>query len=170
MNSDLIELLQLLKDHKVRYLVIGGQAVILHAEPRFTKDTDLWVDPTPKNASRLFAALQDFGAPTDSITEEDLATPGTVFIFGLPPNRVDILTRVKGAQFDKCFDNRLGIKVKGVPVNFIALDDLIRVKKATARPQDLIDLENLLMVRNITKKASRRAPQEKKRKSSRSKT
>lgn len=170
MNLDLIELLQLLKDHKVRYLIIGGQAVILHSEPRFTKDTDLWVDPSPKNASRLFAALQEFGAPTASITEEDLATPGTVFIFGLPPNRIDIMTRVKGAQFGKCFENRLGIKIKGVLVNFISLDDLIRVKKATARPQDLIDLEKLLMVRQITKKSANTVTKEKKRPSSRTRT
>jgi hypothetical protein len=60
MNSDLIELLQLLKDHKVRYLIIGGQAVILHSEPRFTKGTDLWVEPSPKNAARLFLALKEF--------------------------------------------------------------------------------------------------------------
>ena len=169
MNSDLIELLQLLKDHKVRYLIIGGQAVILHSEPRFTKDTDLWVEPSPKNAARLFLALQEFGAPTSSITEEDLATPGTVFIFGLPPNRIDILTRVKGALFGKCFKNRLGVKIKGVSANFISLDDLIRVKRATGRPQDMIDLERLLMVKQINRESVKSVSKRQKRKSSRSK-
>ena len=170
MNSDLIELLQLLKDHKVRYLIIGGQAVILHSEPRFTKDTDLWVEPSPKNAARLFSALEEFGAPTGSVTEEDLATPGTVFIFGLPPNRVDLLTRVKGAQFSKCFENRVGIKIKGVSAYFISLDDLIRVKRATGRPQDMIDLDKLLLVRQIKKKSAKRGTEGQKSKSSRRKS
>lgn len=151
MNSDLIELLQLLNDRKVRYLIIGGQAVILHAEPRYTKDVDLWVEPTERNAKRLFAALQEFGAPSSSITEEDLATPGTVFIFGLEPNRIYILTRVKGASFDASFKRRCSVLFKGVKTNFISLDDLIRIKRATARPQDLLDLQRLL----VAKKAGR---------------
>jgi len=159
MNSDLIELLQLLNDLKVRYLIIGGQAVILHSEPRYTKDVDLWVEPTERNAARLFKALQEFGAPANSITQDDLATPGTVFIFGLEPNRVDILTRVKGAKFDASFKRRCSILFKGVKANFISLEDLIRIKRATARPQDLLDLEKLLIAKRagmVARKAKAR--------------
>jgi len=153
MNSDLIELLQLLNDRKVRYLVIGGQAVILHFVPRYTKDVNLWIEPTERNAARFFEALQEFGAPTSSITQDDLATPGTVFIFGLEPNRVDILTRVKGADFGASFKRRCSILFKGVKVNFISLEDLIRIKRATARPQDLLDLQNLLIAKRSARGA-----------------
>lgn len=149
MNSDLIELLQLLSSHKVKYLVIGGQAVSLHTEPRYTKDCALWVETSKRNASRLYAALQEFGAPISAITVEDLATPGTIFIFGLEPNRVDILTRVKGARFESSFKRRYPIVISQVAVNFVSLDDLIKIKRATGRPQDLIDLKNLLQAKTL---------------------
>jgi hypothetical protein len=99
MNSDLIELLQSLKKYRVRYLIVGGQAVIAYAEPRYTKDLDLWVEPTKENAKRLVKSLQAFGAPLASVAEEDFSKEGTIFIFGIEPNRVDILTKVKGAVF-----------------------------------------------------------------------
>lgn len=149
MNSDLIELLRLLNDRKVKYLLIGGQAVIVHSEPRYTKDVDLWVEPSVKNAKKIIAVLEEFGAPTNSVTEEDFATPGTVFIFGIEPNRVDILTRIKGAKFDKCYTNRDYVQLLGVKVSLICLDDLIKVKRATGRPQDLLDLEKLLRTRKL---------------------
>ncbi len=149
MNSDLIELLQLLNDRKVKYLLIGGQAVIVHSEPRYTKDVDLWVEPSAKNAKKIIAVLEEFGAPTSSVTEEDFATPGTVFIFGIEPNRIDILTRVKGAKFDRCYTNRDSVQFLGVKIPLISLNDLIKVKRATGRPQDLLDLENLIRTRKL---------------------
>jgi predicted nucleotidyltransferase len=157
MNSDLIELLQLLNDHKVKYLLIGGQAVIVHSEPRYTKDVDLWVAPSATNAKKILAALEEFGAPTSSVTEEDFATPGTVFIFGVEPNRVDILTRVKGAKFDASYKNRDSVQFQGVKVSLISLSDLIKVKPATGRPQDLLDLEKFLRTRKLlNKKAAKK--------------
>ena len=129
--------------------MIGGQAVSLHSEPRYTKDFDLWVGADKRNAHRLYTVLREFGAPTDAISPEDLATPGTIFIFGLEPNRVDILTRVKGATFENSYKRRLRIALNTVTVNFVCLDDLIKIKRATGRPQDLIDLKNLLQTKAI---------------------
>ncbi|MCI0489262.1 MAG: hypothetical protein L0229_21935 [Blastocatellia bacterium] len=61
MNQDFKELLDLFNDEKVEYLVVGGYAVIKHSEPRYTKDLDVWVNPTMENAKRVFSALQKFG-------------------------------------------------------------------------------------------------------------
>jgi hypothetical protein len=63
MNSDFKDLLQAFADHRVKYLIVGGQAVIFHGQPRFTKDLDVWVEPTPENARQLAAALRQFGIP-----------------------------------------------------------------------------------------------------------
>lgn len=52
MNSDFKELLQLLCEEEVEYLVVGGYAVIYHSQPRFTKDLDIWLRPSPDNAKR----------------------------------------------------------------------------------------------------------------------
>ena len=143
MNSDLIELLSLLNEFKVKYLVIGGQAVILYSEPRYTKDLDIWVEATKTNAKKLVKVLKDFGAPSNSISEDDFSKPGTIFIFGIEPNRVDILTKVKGATFAPCYKNKTVVKVDGVKICFVSIEDLIKIKKATNRSQDRLYLVNL---------------------------
>ena len=63
MFPDFKDLLFVLNANKVRYLVVGGQAVIRHAQPRATKDIDILIQPTPNNSVALFRALQEFGAP-----------------------------------------------------------------------------------------------------------
>lgn len=143
MNSDLIELLRCLKEFKVKYLIIGGQAVIYYAEPRYTKDVDILVEASKSNSKRLIAALKEFGAPTDNLTEEDFSTPGTLYVFGLPPNRVDILTSATGVDFKSAWKNRTRIVLKKVPAYFCSKKDLIKMKKAAGRLQDLVDLESL---------------------------
>ncbi len=80
MNSDFRDLLKLFNAHKVRYLVVGGYAVMKYTEPRYTKDLDVWVEATPKNAKAVFAALREFGAPLGRpagiiVPARDLAIP-----------------------------------------------------------------------------------------------
>ena len=89
MNSDFKELLQSLHDCDVRYLVAGGYAVIHHSQPRYTKDIDLWIEPTPGNARKLMKAFSLFGILLVGVTEEDFATPGTQFSLGVPPCAID---------------------------------------------------------------------------------
>jgi hypothetical protein len=87
MNSDFKDLLKLFNGAKVRYLVIGGHAVMKYTEPRYTKDLDLWIEATPKNARAVFRALRDFGAPLANLTEGDFAREGTFYQMGRPPAR-----------------------------------------------------------------------------------
>ena len=94
MNSDFKELLTILNDCEVRYLVVGGYAYIHYAEPRYTKDIDLWIEPTPENALRLREALVRFGGWVDGMTLEHFTTERTMFQIGLPPCRVDFLTSI----------------------------------------------------------------------------
>ena len=149
MNSDLIELLQCLSEFKVRYLLIGGHAVGVHSEPRYTKDLDIWVEASKLNAKKLISALTMFGAPTNSIVAADFAKPGTLFIFGIEPNRVDILNHIKGAQFKVAYARRLVIQLEGASVNCISLPDLIHLKKLANRPQDRQDLKKLMLAKKL---------------------
>lgn len=143
MFQDYLDLLQLLNDNKVKYLVIGGYAVIQYAEPRYTKDIDIWVEANLSNAKKLLNALNQFGAPTDNLTVEEIAKPGLVFVFGIPPLRVDILNNAKGCSFESAWKNKNKVLVKKTNVNFIAKSDLIKLKKKANRPQDLADLSQL---------------------------
>jgi hypothetical protein len=79
MNSDFKELLKIFADAKVEYLIIGGYAVAKHAEPRYTKDLDIWIDNSRENAERVYHALKEFGAPLTNITIEDFTIPTMVF-------------------------------------------------------------------------------------------
>ena len=90
-NSDFSDLLKLFNDNNVRYLVIGGYALVQYAEPRFTKALDLWISTDKENASAVYRALSDFGAPLSGMTEADFAEEGYFYQMGIPPVRVDIL-------------------------------------------------------------------------------
>ena len=63
---------------------------------------------------------------------------------GNPPVRVDILQRVDGVDFKEAFQRREQAKWKSIDVSLISRQDLIASKKAAGRPQDLVDVENLL--------------------------
>lgn len=143
MDKNYLDLLRLLNEHEVRYLIIGGYAVVHYSEPRYTKDLDIWIDPSLLNAKRVLSALREFGAPIDNLTIKDLSTPGLIYIFGVPPLRVDLLNRPKGATFSQSWKSREKLKLGAVGANFIGLDNLIKLKKAAGRPQDLADLEKL---------------------------
>lgn len=147
MNQDYLELLQCFAKHRVRYLVIGGYAVIRYTEPRYTKDLDIWIEASSRNAHCVLKALAEFGAPIDNLTVEDLAKPGLIFVFGIPPLRVDLLNKAKGANFAVAWPKKERVGLSGMAVNFVDIATLKRLKAASGRPQDLADLEKLKKVR-----------------------
>ena len=148
-NPDYRELLQRLNECEVRYLIVGGYAVMKYAEPRFTKDLDVWVENSAENSGRVFQALKKFGAPLDpdKITPETFTGSGLTYQIGIAPVRIDILTGITGVEFAVAWRDRVEGSMFGVSVHFIPLAQLITNKEATAR---ISDLEQL---RQIRKKA-----------------
>jgi len=142
-NSDFSDLLRLFNANKVKYLVIGGYAVIQYAEPRYTKDLDLWISADTDNAAAVYKALKEFGAPLAGLAEADFAEEGYFYQMGIPPMRVDILMGIPGMEFDPAWQHRVEVDFDDLVVQFISRDDLIQAKKASGRPQDLIDVDLL---------------------------
>lgn len=142
-NSDFSDLLRLFNDNGVRYLVVGGYAVVQYAEPRYTKDLDLWISTDPHNAAAVFGALRAFGAPLKGMTVGDFGEEGFFYQMGAPPVRVDIMMGLPGVTFDEAWTNRNVVAFDDLAVPFISREDLVLSKRATGRPQDLIDLEHL---------------------------
>ncbi len=142
-NSDFSDLLRLLGANDVRYLVVGGYAVVQYAEPRYTKDLDVWIRADADNAKAIFKALREFGAPLSGLTEADFATEGYFYQMGVPPVRIDILMGIPGVKFDEAWQRRFETDFDGLMVSFISKQDLIQSKLASGRPQDLIDAESL---------------------------
>jgi len=143
LNQDFREFVQLLNDNQVRYLVIGGYAVALHGYPRYTKDIDIWIEMSANNATRLLAALAQFGFASLDLQAEDFMEPNQVIQLGYPPNRIDLLTTPDGVNFETAYSTKLVVDLSGVQVNFIDLENLRLNKQASGRLQDLADLENL---------------------------
>jgi hypothetical protein len=135
--------LKLFNANNVEYLVIGGYALIQYAEPRYTKDLDLWISTAPENASAVYLALQQFGAPLDGLTQSDFSEDGFFYQMGVPPVRVDILMGIPGVQFHEAWERRETVRFDDLPVFFISRQDLITAKRASGRPQDLIDADLL---------------------------
>ena len=143
MNSDLIDLLSVFNAENIKYLVVGGHAFGHYVEPRYTKDFDVWIAREPQNAKNIFKALASFGAPLETMQEQDFLDPDLIFQMGRPPNRVDIITAIDGITFEEAWENKLKATLHGVDVFMIGIFDLIKNKKASARPQDLLDVARL---------------------------
>jgi hypothetical protein len=142
-NQDFRDLLRAFNEEKVKYLIVGGYALIKYTEPRYTKDLDVWVSPDPENSERVFRALTKYGAPISNMSPADFSRKGFFFTMGLAPNRIDILFDLSGLQFGSAWERRVNVLVGDVDTNFICRTDLIINKEAVGRKQDLADVEKL---------------------------
>jgi hypothetical protein len=143
MNRDFAEMLAALSAAGADYLLVGAHALAAHGVVRATGDLDVWVRPTPENASKVWRALVAFGAPLQQLTEHDLATPGVVFQIGVVPYRIDLLTSIDGVPFEEAWQRRIRVRVEGQEIPLIGREDLLRNKRATGRLRDLADAEEL---------------------------
>ena len=142
-SPDFRELLSLMEKHKVRYLVVGGYAVMRYTEPRFTKHLDLWISTDKENSKAVYAALKEFGAPLKDLTPADFAQEGYFYQMGNPPFRLDVMMSIPGATFEAAWEKREKVQMKGLIIPFISKADLIKAKEASGRDQDLIDAKEL---------------------------
>jgi hypothetical protein len=142
-NRDFRDLFAELNAAGAEYLLVGGYALAVHGHPRFTKDLDVWVNPTPENAARVHAALERFGAPLGELSVLDLGTEGIVFQIGIPPNRIDVLTAIDGVAFPRAWPVRVTTRYGDVDVPVISRQHLVLNKRATGRAQDALDADIL---------------------------
>lgn len=140
LNQNFRDILFAFLDEEVEFIVVGGFAVAFHGHPRSTGDIDLWIRCSAENASRVWKALREFGAPLFDLTLEDLQTPGMVFQMGVVPSRIDVIMEIEGVIFDDAWKEHLIIDVEGMKVPVIGKRQLLVNKKAVARPKDQIDI------------------------------
>ncbi len=145
MNKDLKELLLAFNAHGVKYLVVGGYAVGVHAEPRATKDLDIFIRADEQNSLAIYRALAAYGAPLHGFNPSDFNDEqGSVFQLGQPPARIDILQRIDGIDFDEAWVDRVEGLVEGeISAHIISRKHLIRNKLEVGRTRDIADVEAL---------------------------
>jgi hypothetical protein len=147
--ADTLEFLTALDRHAVKYMIVGGEAVIFYGYARVTGDIDFFYELTPENTERLFAALRDFwqGSIPGLTAAVELMPPGTIIQFGVPPNRIDLVNRIDGVDFTQAWPNRSRAFIRhqdrDIPLCYLGRNDLVRNKRAVGRPKDLDDLRFL---------------------------
>lgn len=157
-SRDYEEFIAALNAHGVRYLIIGAHAVALHAVPRATRDLDVLIDPTRTNARRVLKALRDFFGGTDlGYAAKDLLDSKSIIQLGVAPVRIDLMTAVPGLTgFATAWRGRVDGRFGSEPAHYLGLDDLLKSKSTTRRPQDLADLEVLERARRSVKPRRKR--------------
>jgi hypothetical protein len=156
-SRDVQDFLALLFKHKVRYLIVGAEAVIYHGFARLTGDIDILFEPSTKNCRALFSALEEFWAgPIPGIgSPAELATKGMIIQFGYPPNRIDLINTLSGVGFTEAWKGRsprpILIRKQSITIHYIGLSALIKNKEACGRPKDLEDLKYLREAAKRTK-------------------
>lgn len=138
---DFKEFIDFLNKNKVEYLLVGGWAVGYYGNPRATKDIDFLVAVDDENLMKLKKALYEFGAP--GIDMSHFKEPGNVFRMGSSPVQIDIINEANGIDIKECYSRRKTIKIEDIPISIISKEDLIKNKRASARFQDLADVESL---------------------------
>ncbi len=148
LSQDFSEFIELLQNHEVKYLVVGGYAMAYHGYPRFTQDIDFWIWINEENAERLLLVIKDFGMGSLGLKVEDFDVADQVVQLGYPPNRIDIITSVDGLSFEQAYANKVEFLSSSVKINFIGFEDLIKNKTASGRLRDLADVEMLEKIKN----------------------
>jgi len=142
-QPDFRDLLALLNEHKVEYLIVGGYALAFHGAPRFTGDIDILVRPRQENARRVLQALAAFGFEFPNLTVDDFQNPNKVVQLGVPPVRVDLIASLTGVSWEEADASKEPGRFGDVPVHYLGRSQYITNKRAIGRKKDLADIEAL---------------------------
>lgn len=144
LTKDMKDLLDAFNREGVEYLLVGGHAFGVHAQPRATKDLDIFIRSSVKNSEAVFRALSRYGAPLGELTVKDFRDAKSGFQIGLPPNRIDILQQIDGVTFDEAWKDHVDALIEGeTPTYVISRENLIRNKLASGREQDILDVKQI---------------------------
>lgn len=143
LDQDYKEMLSLLLENEVEFVLVGAYALAAYGFPRATADIDIFVKPSAENATLIFKTLEEFGAPTHNVSTNDFIKPGTILQIGVAPRRIDIITAIDGLTFDEAAHGKEVIEIEGLAIPVISKENLIINKLATGRDKDRLDADNL---------------------------
>ena len=143
LNKDYKEMLQILLDNKVKFLVVGAYAMGAYGYPRATGDFDIWVETSSENSEKIYQSLLEFGAPLSELTKTTFCEEGIVFQIGVVPRRIDIITKIDGVDFHNAYSDKQEIDIEDIKIPFLSKEHLIRNKESTGREKDRLDAKYL---------------------------
>lgn len=148
-SVDCIEFIAILNAHQVRWVIVGGEAVIYYGHIRLTGDVGFFYSSDKENVKKLWNALNDFWDKNipGNLSENDLAETGSFIQFGVPPNRIDLMNLIDGVEFNEAWETKVVEYIETgqgkILVNYIGLEQLIKNKSVSNRPKDQEDLKYL---------------------------
>jgi predicted nucleotidyltransferase len=154
-SADIQEFIRVLADHDVRYIIVGGEAVVYHGHARLTNGIDFFYEPTVKNTENLWNALDEYwaGEIPGLKSAEGLLIIGATVQYGVPPNQIVLSNSLTNVTFDEAWQSRVeeSVRIMGkkYPLYFIGLEDLVKNKYALKRD---IDREDLKYLQTLIKK------------------
>lgn len=143
LNEDYKEILQILLNNKVKFLIVGAYAMGAYGYPRATGDFDIWVEPSAENSKKIYKSLSEFGAPLSSVTEKTFEEEGIIFQIGVAPRRIDIITHIDGVTFKEAYKTKEIIEIESLQIPFLSKENLIKNKQSTGREKDKLDANYL---------------------------
>jgi hypothetical protein len=146
-TADMQELIEIFERLGVEYMLVGGFAVNYYGYVRTTQDIDILLNPSLENSHKVMAALGEFGFGEAGIPRECFTSEGTAVHLGEEPNRIDLLTHLKGVSNEDAFANRRRAEYEGVSFSIISFGDLLACKQSSDRPRDLADADELAKTR-----------------------
>ncbi|MBM3246904.1 MAG: hypothetical protein FJZ13_06260 [Candidatus Omnitrophica bacterium] len=151
-ERDFEELLGFFNKNGVRYCIVGAFAVGFYGYPRYTKDIDIFVEPSIENGNKIVKALDDFGFGELKLSPEDFARKGAIIQLGCEPVRADLINSIKGCTFQRAWKNKQVGQYGKEKVFFIGLGELVKSKQATGRRQDKVDIQTLSARQKFSRK------------------
>ncbi len=140
--EDFRDFLNILKQRKVKFLIVGGWALGVHGYIRATADLDIWISVDDRNVDFLIEGLREFGVP-EGVPKSFFQESGNAFRMGQPPMRIEIITEASGVDFNGSYERREEVDIGGLNLPFIGYKDFVKNKKSSGRYKDLADLEAL---------------------------
>jgi hypothetical protein len=142
-SPDVGDFIDLLREHNVDAVLVGGYALGVHGIIRATGDIDFLYRRTKKNVRQLIAALKEFSAPPEVLDADTLMRANIVSQFGEPPHRIDLLSEIDGVTYSEVSKGAVTARIGGRTLRVIGLEELLKNKEATGRPKDEEDLRRL---------------------------
>jgi predicted nucleotidyltransferase len=142
-QDDFKEFLRLLKKYNVEFVIVGGYAVAFHGYIRTTNDMDIFFRNTSENIHQIEKALIEFGFTEGSFNLDEFYDQGSIIRMGVPPVRIELINAISGLTFDQVWENKISGNYGDLLIFYIGFNELIKNKRASGRPKDLLDIDEL---------------------------
>ena len=151
-NNDFIDFIQLLNKREVKFVLVGGLAVVIHGHFRTTKDMDIFYEGSEENGKKILETINEFGFSYLKLTLDDVMDSNGYIKLGREPIRIDLFCDLPGVTFDEVYKDAIEYQEDGLKFKVIHVNHLIANKTKVGRLQDLDDVKKLRKIIEMKKK------------------